>query len=161
MSTDPSAVAGKYLTFRLDAEDYGVQILKVQEILGLMPVTRVPRTPDFIRGVVNLRGKVIPVVDLRVSFQLAHRDDSNQTCIVVVQVQRDDDAVVMGVIVDAVSEVVDVDAAAIEPPPAFGGAVDTSFILGMGKLGDRVVALLDIDRVLRPAEIATVADTAD
>ncbi|MDA3960476.1 MAG: chemotaxis protein CheW [Planctomycetota bacterium] len=162
MSTTPSpGVAGKYLTFRLGAEDYGLQILKVQEILGLMPVTRVPRTPSFIRGVVNLRGKVIPVVSLRASFQLEARDDSDHTCIVVVQVERDGDPVVMGVIVDEVCEVVDIAGDAIEPAPSFGSQVDTSFILGMGKLGERVVALLDIDHVLRPHDIQTVAEAAD
>lgn len=157
---DASQAAGKYLTFRLGDESYGLQILKVQEILGMMPVTRVPRTPNFIRGVVNLRGKVIPVVDLRCTFNLASLADTETTCIIVVQIVRDQTTVVMGVIVDAVSEVLDVRAEQVEPAPAFGTEIDTAFILGMGKIADKVVILLDIDRVLSTEQLSTVKQTA-
>ena len=157
---DASQAAGKYLTFRLGDESYGLQILKVQEILGMMPVTRVPRTPNFIRGVVNLRGKVIPVVDLRCTFNLASLNDTETTCIIVVQIVRDQNTVVMGVIVDAVSEVLDVRAEQVEPAPAFGTEIDTAFILGMGKIADKVVILLDIDRVLSTEQLSTVNQTA-
>ena len=157
---DASQAAGKYLTFRLGDESYGLQILKVQEILGMMPVTRVPRTPNFIRGVVNLRGKVIPVVDLRCTFNLAALNDTETTCIIVVQIVRDQNTVVMGVIVDAVSEVLDVRAEQVEPAPAFGTEIDTAFILGMGKIADKVVILLDIDRVLSTEQLSTVNQTA-
>lgn len=155
--------AGKYLTFQLAKELYGLDILKVQEIIKMMTVTRVPRTPEFIRGVVNLRGKVIPVVDLRLKFGMEYMEDTEQTCIIVVQIQRDEQTITMGVIVDAVSEVIDIKAEQLEPTPSFGAAVNTSFILGMGKVGDKVLSLLDIDKVLSTEEIAELkaADTSD
>ncbi len=146
-------LAGKYLTFRLADEEYGLQILKVQEIIGMLTVTRVPQTPDFIRGVINLRGKVIPVVELRVKFDLETCADDETTCIIVVQVEREEDTLTMGILVDAVSEVVDIATDQLEPPPDFGTAVDTAFILGMGKVHEKVVMLLDIDRVLSAEEI--------
>jgi len=147
------AQPGKYLTFELAAEVYGLEILKVQEIIGMMNVTRVPRTPDFVRGVINLRGKVIPVVDLRLKFSLDRTEDTEKTCIIVVQVTRDDTQVTMGIIVDEVSEVIDVTGEQIEPPPSFGAAVDADFIMGMGKVNQKVVMLLDVDKVLSGGEI--------
>ena len=157
---DMVALAGKYLTFKLDEEEFGLEILKVQEIIKMMDVTRVPRTPSFVRGVINLRGKVIPVVDLRLKFEMETREETDKTCIIVVTVNRSNGAVVMGAIVDEVSEVMDVDAANIEPPPSFGGAVDTSFILGMGKIGERVVTLMDVDRVLADGDVELMAGLA-
>jgi purine-binding chemotaxis protein CheW len=154
-------LAGKYLTFALGQEGYGLAILKVQEIIGLMKVTQVPRTPDYIRGVINLRGRVIPVVSLRIKFEMESAEDTDRTCIVVVEVARGQQALTMGILVDAVSEVVDIANEQIEPPPAFGSAVDTTFILGMAKLGDRVVTLLDIDRVLTDRELATVGQVEE
>lgn len=156
-----ASAAGKYLTFTLGGEVYGLEILKVQEIIGMMPVTRVPRVPDYMRGVINLRGKVIPVVELRRKFGLETKEDTERTCIVVVQVHASYGQITMGTIVDEVREVVDVNANQIEPPPAFGAQVDTTFILGMGKLGDRVVMLLDADRVLSATELAGAADLID
>ena len=156
-STGPSNMAwlaGKYLTFKLDAEEFGLQILKVQEIIKMMEITRVPRTPLFVRGVINLRGKVIPVVDLRLKFEMETRATTDKTCVIVLTVRRGAGPVVMGIIVDEVSEVLDVGGGSIEPPPEFGVAVDTSFILGMGKIGGRVVSLLDVDKVLTGEEIA-------
>lgn len=141
-------LAGKYLTFVSGDEEYGIGILKVQEIIGIMKVTRIPRVSQHIRGVINLRGKVIPIIDLRLRFGLSEQADSERTCIVVVQVSRDDDKVIMGIVVDEVREVIDIAEDAIEPPPRFGAGVDTSFLFGMAKINDKVVELLDIDRVL-------------
>ena len=149
--------AGKYLTFKLGAEEFGLEILKVQEIIKMMDITRVPRTPAFVRGVINLRGKVIPVVDLRLKFDMESRETTEKTCIIVVQVRRKDGVVTMGIIVDEVSEVLDVAGEQIEPAPEFGGVVDTSLILGMGKVGDRVVTLMDVDKVLSGEEVELVA----
>jgi len=153
--------AGKYLTFQLGKEAYGIGIMKVQEIVGVMPVTRMPKLPHFVRGLVNLRGKVIPVFDLRLKFGLEGREDTDRTCIIVVRLSLDGDRpgateVTLGVIVDEVAEVVNVPADAIEPPPAFGSSVDVSFLLGVGKLGNKVVMLLDADRILPREELQSV-----
>jgi purine-binding chemotaxis protein CheW len=157
-NTGPSAGArgGKYLTFGLASEEYGLEILKVQEIIGIMNVTRIPKAPEFVRGVINLRGKVIPVVDLRLKFGIEGKEDTERTCIIVTQVARNSHQVTMGIIVDDVSEVMDIDGALIEPAPEFGGSVDTHFILGMGKVDKKVVMLLDVDKVLSGGEIAQV-----
>lgn len=149
------AHAGKYLTFFLSNEEYGLKILTVHEIIGMMPVTRVPRTPDFIRGVLNLRGKVIPVVDLRIRFGM-DVVESQDVCIIVVQVR----GIQMGIVVDRVSEVVTVAADDIEPPPSFGFDVPTDFLLGIGKSQGRVKLLLDIDHVLTATEFVRAADAA-
>lgn len=149
-----AAKEGKYLTFHLREEVYGIEILKVHEIIGMMPVTRVPKTPDFVRGVVNLRGKVIPVIELRRKFDFEGQDDTERTCIVVVQVAWNAGPVTLGLIVDEVSEVLNVAANQIEPPPAFGPGVETEFILGMGKIGQKVVMLLDVDKVLSGEDLA-------
>jgi len=148
-------LAGKYLTFILGKEEYGVEILKVQEIIGMMPVTHVPRSPSFLRGIINLRGSVIPVVELRLKFGMEDVKDTEKTCIIVVNVKTESEAkkVVMGIIVDEVSEVVDVRSEQIDPPPKMGSAVDTTFILGVGKLGKKVAILLDIDKVLTRNEV--------
>lgn len=150
------ASSGKYLTFRLAEEEYGLDILKVQEIIGIMPITRVPRTPRFVRGVINLRGRVIPVVDLRAKFEIAVAEDTERTCIVVVQVRGASGPAVMGVVVDEVSEVMDIASAEIEETPEFGADVQTEFVLGMGKVSGRVVMLLDIDKVLSGKEMSAV-----
>jgi len=152
-----SAVAGKYLTFELGGEIYGLEILKVQEIIGIMAITRVPRTPDFVRGVINLRGKVIPVVDLRLKFGLEKKEDTERTCIIVVQVGHSDSLITMGLIVDEVSEVLDIQAEQIEPPPDLGASIETDFILGMGKVEEMVVMLLDVDKALSDREIDLVS----
>jgi len=122
-----------------------------------MDITKVPRTPDFIRGVINLRGKVIPVIDLRLKFGMETKETTDKTCVIVVQVKRAGAVVIMGTIVDEVSEVLDVTAEQIEPPPEFGTSVDTAFILGMGKVGKKVIMLLDVDKVLSAGELAAVA----
>lgn len=148
-------LGGKYLTFRLDNEEYGVEILKVREIIGLMDITKVPQTPDFVEGVINLRGKVIPVIDLRSKFGLDRTEYNEQTCIIVVDV-----GLMMGIIVDTVSEVNDIPSASIEPAPQLGSMVDTSFILGMGKVKDEVKILLDIDKVLTTEELVNIQEMA-
>ena len=154
------ARAGKYLTFQLGAEVYGLAILKVQEIIGIMNVTQVPRTPPFVRGVINLRGKVIPVVDLRQKFNLDVIEDTERTCIIVVQVSAKSGDITMGIIVDEVSEVLDVKTEQLEPPPSFGASVDTDFILGMGKANGKVTILLDIVKVMAGSDLTAVAGDA-
>lgn len=149
---------GLYLTFALSEEVYGLEILTVQEIIQLVPATPVPQTPDYVRGVINLRGKVIPIIDIRSKFGMVKTEDTAQTCIVVVRVEERGEAITMGIVVDRVAEVLEVPAAQIEPPPSFGDAVDTNFLMGMGKVGDIVVMLLDIRRVLATEEMAAVAE---
>lgn len=151
-------LAGKYLTFELGAECYGAPILKVQEIIGIMNITRVPKTPDYVRGVINLRGKVIPVVALRERFGMGAVDDTDRTCIVVVQVNGKDGPLVMGVLVDEVSEVINIDGAQLEPAPAFAGGLETNFLLAMAKINQRVVILLDLDRALAGDAALELAD---
>jgi purine-binding chemotaxis protein CheW len=141
-------LAGKYLTFDLGRECYGVPILKVQEIIGIMNITRVPKTPDYVRGVINLRGKVLPVIALRERFGMGAVEDTERTCIIVVQVACPEGTLVMGVLVDEVSEVLDIDGGQLEPAPAFSGGLETSFLLAMAKVGQRVIILLDLDRAL-------------
>lgn len=150
------ARAGKYLTFKLGSEEFGLEILKVQEIIQMQGITRVPRTPDFVRGVINLRGKVIPVVDLRIKFGMDQVEDTEKSCIVVVQIRNAAGVVVMGTIIDEVREVLDIPEASIEDTPSFGSSIDTEFILGMGKIGQNVKILLDIDKVLSAQEISNV-----
>jgi purine-binding chemotaxis protein CheW len=154
------ARGGQFLTFQLAGEEYGLEILKVQEIIGLMTVTRVPRTPDFIRGVINLRGKVIPVLDLRLKFGIEGKEDTERTCVIVVQVTQNAAQVTMGMLVDEVSEVLDIGGQQIEPPPSFGTTVETDFIFGMGKIGQKVVMLLDVETILSSSEIGKVDEAS-
>ena len=159
MATQAEAVVGqkggKYLTFGLAEETYGLEILKVREIMGLMDITAVPRTPDFVKGVINLRGKVIPVVDLRLKFGMPEAEHTEETCIIVVNVGT----VEMGILVDKVSEVLNILGNEIEDTPSFGVDVDTDFILGMGKAHGQVTILLDIGKVLTREEVAQLAST--
>lgn len=136
--------AGKYLTFMLSDEEYALQIMRVREILGILPITIVPQTPPFVRGVINLRGKVIPVLDLRLKFHMDKQEYNQETCIIVVEVEN----IHMGVIVDTVQEVMDITEEEIEDSPHFGTKVDTEFILGMGKKNGNVKILLDIEKVI-------------
>ena len=152
--------AGKYLTFKLADEDYGISLLKVREIIGMMPITSVPRTPEFVKGVINLRGKVIPVTDLRLRFDMPEIDYNDRTCIIVVEVAGEDSTVQMGIVVDAVTEVLPVQVQEIEPAPEFGASVDTRCILGMANMEGAVKILLDIDRVLTDAEITSLENAA-
>lgn len=146
--------AGKYLTFTLDNEDYGIGILKIKEIIGMMPITTVPQTPEFIKGVINLRGKVIPVMDLRLRFGIDAQDYDERTCIIVVEIEGKSGMVWIGIVVDSVSEVLNINAEHIEDTPSFGTSLNTDYILGMAKMNDSVKILLDIDRVLTGEEVA-------
>jgi purine-binding chemotaxis protein CheW len=160
-STAPTAklasLAGKYLTVVLANEAYGIAVLKVREIIRLQKITPVPQMPEFVKGVINLRGRVIPIIDLRVKFGLA-AEFAERTCIVVVQVKLPNDTnVQMGLIVDSVEEVVSLPAEEIEPTPEFGAAIDTTYLLGMAKVKGQVKTLLDIDRVVAPETVRAIA----
>ena len=144
----PDDPTGKYLTFSLGQELFGIEILKVQEIIGIMSTTKVPNTPDHMRGVINLRGKVIPVLELRLKLIMKPVPDTARTCIIVVQVKGFDGPVTIGILVDAVSEVVQIAQSQIESAHGLGTQVNTSSLLGLGKAGGRVVILLDVDKVL-------------
>jgi len=149
---ESSKIGGKYLTFALGREEYGLEILKVREIIGYMDITAVPNTPPHVKGVINLRGQVISVVDLRRRFGMQETPRTEQTCIIVVEIQSEGRRVNMGIVVDHVSEVVNIPGQQVEPAPNFGAGIDTSFILGLGKVATSVKILLDIDRVL-PANL--------
>ncbi len=144
---------GKYLTFALAQEEYGLEILKVREIIGYIDVTAVPQTPACVKGVINLRGQVIPVVDLRAKFGMETTDITGHTCIIVVEIAQGGRTFSTGITVDRVQEVLDIPGADIEDAPQFGSSVNTHFILGMAKIGDSVKILLDIDRVLSDADL--------
>lgn len=155
-----TATAGKYLTVVLAGESYGIAVLKVREIIRLQKITPVPQTPAFVKGIINLRGRVIPVVDLRVKFGLA-AEFAERTCIVVVQVRLAAGASVpMGLIVDAVEEVANLAASEIEATPEFGAAISTTYILGMAKVKGEVKTLLDIDQVVSADTVQALADVA-
>ncbi len=154
----PLELGGKYLTFFLDREEYGLEILKVREIIGMMDITPVPRTPKFICGVINLRGKVVPVVNLRTKFGMETIETNGETCIIVVQAED----IEMGIVVDRVSEVIDIPTSAIQPPPAFGNkGISISYLLGIGKTENSIKLLLNIDKVLSRAELGHVAHIQD
>ena len=147
---------GKYLTFALGSEEYGLEITKVREIIGFVEVTDVPQTPQHIKGVINLRGQVIPVVDLRAKFGMETTEVTDQTCIIVVEIAEKDQALNTGIVVDRVQEVLDIAGEDIEEAPEFGPSVDTDFILGMGKIEESVKILLDIDAVLGTDNLGSV-----
>lgn len=149
-------LGGKYLTFKLKGEVYGVYILKVREIIGCMDITVVPGMPEYVKGVINLRGKVIPVVGLRARFDLPEVEATEETCIIVIDVGEP-----VGIVVDAVQEVLDIENGDIEPPPSLGCDVDNSFILGMAKTKDSVRILLDIQKILTAAEWERLAEAKE
>ena len=147
---------GKYLTFALAHEEYGLEILKVREIIGYMEITAVPQTPHHVKGVINLRGQVIPVIDLRAKFGMETTDVTEETCIIVVETTQAGRSFSTGIVVDHVQEVLDINGQDIEEAPQFGSSVDTSFILGMGKIGETVKILLDIDKVLSGEDLSNL-----
>jgi purine-binding chemotaxis protein CheW len=153
-------LSGKYLAFFMADEEYGIGILKVKEIIGMMAITQVPQTPEFVKGVINLRGKVIPVIDLRLRFGMEAGQYSDRTCIIVVEIENGQGRVMTGIVVDAVSEVQQIKTEDVDPPPAFGTSLDTDYILGMAKMGGGVKILLDIDRVLKGEELSLLKDVA-
>ena len=140
---------GKYLTFFLANEEYGVEILKVQEIIGRMPITPVPLTSKYILGVINLRGKIHPIMDLKIKFGMDQTQITDETCIIVIKTA----SLMMGILVDKVSEVVNLASVDIEDTPSFGADVDTEYLLGVGKTGGRVRLLLDIEKVITVSDI--------
>ena len=142
------SLAGKYLTFHLGKEEYGVPILKVQEIIGMMPVTSIPQTPEYVRGVINLRGKVIPVIDLRARFGMPVQEDTEKTCVIVMQILSEDGYIIMGCVVDEVHEVTDVAEKQLDDVPKVGASINISFILAIAKISERVIMLLNMDKVL-------------
>ncbi|HEY4300147.1 MAG TPA: chemotaxis protein CheW [Candidatus Didemnitutus sp.] len=152
--------AGKYLTVVLENEAYGIAVLKVREIIRLQKITPVPQMPVFVKGVINLRGRVIPIIDLRAKFGLK-AEFTERTCIVVVQVKLPSEQIVqMGLIVDSVEEVVNLTQEEIEPTPDFGAKVDTTYLLGMAKVKGQVKTLLDIDRVVAPETVQAIVQSA-
>jgi len=151
---------GKYLTFTLAGEEYGIGILKIKEIIGMLPITSVPQTPDFVKGVINLRGKVIPVMDLRLRFGMPSIDYTERTCIIVVEIGGSSGTVLIGIVVDAVSEVLNIKGDDIEKTPTFGIKLNTDYILGMAKMEGGVKILLDIDRVLSNDELSLLSEAA-
>jgi purine-binding chemotaxis protein CheW len=150
--------AGKYLTFQLGNEEFAIKVLKVREIMGVKEITAVPQTPAFVNGVINLRGNVIPVVDLRLKFDLPEAEYTQRTCIIVVQVPGEAGPMLMGTVVDGVSEVLNLTAADIENTPDFGQGLTVPYILGMAKTKGGVKILLDIDQVLTSQDVAGLAE---
>ena len=155
------ATAGKHLTFSLHTEEYGLEILKVREIIGYQSITEMPQTADYVKGVINLRGMVIPVIDLRLKFVLPEAEVSDTTCIIVVEALKADQKKQVGIIVDSVSEVLDISDNMIEPPPEFGGSIDRSLILGMAKAESSIIILLNLDRVLFDRELEELSSNSD
>jgi purine-binding chemotaxis protein CheW len=151
---------GKYLTFSLAGEEYGIGILKVKEIIGMMPITTVPRTPPFVKGVINLRGKVIPVMDLRLKFDMEEMAYTERTCIIVVEIKGQGGALLIGIVVDSVSEVLNIKGGDIEEAPTFGTKLNTDYILGMAKMNGGVKILLEIDKVLGKEDIIALDKAA-
>ena len=157
VATKKEVTEGKFLTFALSNEEYGIEILRVREIIGLMDITTVPQTPDYMKGVVNLRGKVIPVIDLRLKFSMQEEEHTQETCVIVVEVNNTQ----IGIIVDSVSEVLDIKSGEIEEAPSFGQGIDTDFIMGMGKTKEKIIILLDIEEVLSSEELEMVKQHAE
>lgn len=149
--------SSQFLTFTLDHERYAVEIPKVREVLEFTSVNRVPRTPEYLRGVINLRGNIVPVIDLRLKLGLSRTERTIDTCIVITEVEIGGEPLVLGALADSVQEVIDLDAASIAPPPRMGTRVDTRFIRGMGKREDQFLIILDIDLVLSEEEVRAVA----
>ena len=150
-STDPRS--GKYLTFRIAREEFAIQVLRVREIMGMQDITAVPQTPHYMKGVINLRGKIVPVIDLRMKFGFPEVEATPATCIIVVQLKSGKETLLMGLLVDAVSEVLNFAPSDIEDTPDFGSGVSTPYLLGIAKMKGTVKILLNIDEVLSTAEV--------
>jgi purine-binding chemotaxis protein CheW len=142
------AQEGKYLTFILGSEEYGILIKRVKEIIGIMDITNIPRTPEFIKGVINLRGKIIPIMDLRLRFGLEEKEYNQRTCIIVVEINAGEIKKQMGIVVDTVSEVVNIQKNEIDPSTKYDVSGETDFLMGLGKIKGKVILLLDIDQIL-------------
>lgn len=143
-----SRTGGKFLTFRLHNEEYAIEILTVREIIGAQPITEIPRSPDFLKGVINLRGRIIPIVDLRTKFGFPEKEYNKETCIIVVLIEK----IIAGIVVDAVSEVIDIEADSFGPAPSIGDTSTNEFVTGLAKIRDRLIILLDPKEILSPEE---------
>jgi purine-binding chemotaxis protein CheW len=157
MTTATEATATQYLTFNLGEEVFALDIGQVKEVLDFATATRIPRTPDFVRGVINLRGIVVPVVDLRLKFGMSKTEQTVSTCVIITEIVVDGEPTVVGALADSVLEVIDLDAGQIEPAPRLGTRLNSEFISGMSKQHDRFIILLDIDRIFTSDEIAAIA----
>jgi purine-binding chemotaxis protein CheW len=153
MEATTASSTAQYLTFKLDQELFAVDIAKVREVLEFTSMTKVPRTPDFMRGVINLRGNVVPVVDMRLKLGLSMTEKTVDTCVVISEVDVDGESTVLGALVDSVQEVIDLDASNVAPPPHMGSRVDTAVIRGMGKRDEQFIMILDLDRVFTAEEL--------
>jgi purine-binding chemotaxis protein CheW len=156
MSVNEITETRQYLTFKLGNEIFGIEVAKVREVLDFTTITAIPRTPDFMSGVINLRGSVVPVVDLRLCFQMSKTDRTKNTCIVVVEVLLEGEPTVIGALADSVEEVIDLEPDQIQPAPRIGTQIRTDFIKGMGKRDSQFIMILDIDRVFSAEELSTI-----
>jgi len=154
------AKEGKYLTFQIDVETYGIPIEKVKEIIGIMNITKVPGMPKYVKGVINLRGNIIPLIDLRLKFDMDFKEYNDRTCVIVVEMQNKEEKKLMGIAVDNVSEVINLEKDFIAPPPSYNSDYSSEYITGMGKLKEIVVILLDIERILSQKE-KTILDNME
>lgn len=151
----------QYLTFKLDEEVFSLDISKVREVLDFTTVTKVPRTPDFMRGVINLRGSVVPIVDMRLKFGMSRTEKTVNTCIIIVEITLDDERLIVGALADSVQEVIELEPGQIEPAPRIGTRLNTEFIRGMGKRDDQFIIILDIDRVFSSDELQMVSGASE
>jgi purine-binding chemotaxis protein CheW len=158
-TTETAATAAQYLTFRIGEETFAVDVVQVQEVLELLPITRIPKAPGFMRGVVNVRGRVVPVVDLRRKFELEDAEFTVDTCIVVLEISLDAETVVLGALVDSVQEVIELQAEQIEPAPRMGTTLDTEFIRGIGTKDELFIIILDTNKILSSDELDMVQET--
>lgn len=154
MSVASITETGQYLTFKLDEEVFALDISTVREVLDFTKITKVPQTPDFMLGVINLRGSVMPVVDMRLKFGLSRTEPTVNTCIIIVEIELDGEVTLLGALVDSVQEVIELDPEHIEPPPRIGTRLNTKFIKGMGKQDERFLIIVEIDKVFSVDELA-------
>jgi purine-binding chemotaxis protein CheW len=151
----------QYLTFKLGEEVFALDISKVREVLDFTSITKVPRTPEFMRGVINLRGSVVPVVDIRLKFGMSRTEKTVNTCIIIVEVNVDGESIILGTLADSVQEVLDLDPGQIEPAPKIGTRLRTEFIKGMGKRDAGFIIILDVDRIFSAEELTLVQDVGE
>lgn len=152
------AQGGKYLTFQIAEEEYGIPIQNIKEIIGMMDITSIPKTPEYIKGVINLRGKIIPIMDLRLKFNLSEIKYNHRTCIIVVEINLEDTKKLMGIVVDTVSEVVNIQKSEIEQSPQYGNDIEQEFLTGLGKVKGKVILLLEIEKVLNMEEMVILKE---
>ncbi len=161
MAVKPEVTTGQYLTFKLADEVFATEIENVREVLEFTSITKVPQTPKMMIGVINLRSKVVPVIDLRLKFGMEKGNKTVDTCIIIIEIRIDDDLTVIGALVDSVSEVMDQNSADIQPPPKIGTQLNTEYIEGMGKQGDHFVIILNVERIFSMEELSAVQGVAE